>query len=268
MRKQIKKREWRKKDEKKGNKKGIKESIKSEKDNKKEKEDNKIEEQKEKDTSIEFIFKTFYPIFLYIEDKRLEFLKYFVFLFLYIFFKGTNNVAEIYKNDTRLLFSYFQILCGQFSIKEELNTNLKTLYESISNKKIEIKDNHSTLVLKGGKEITLNNEDYSINSFIINKTNRNKDNQDIILINNSKKLLCKDKIFGEYFNDFINLLKQICQSNLVKNMQSLHEDFKTYETFYSNKKIMDDLFNKRLKFYPFECDQIYGITDKYLMEVY
>ena len=90
----------------------------------------------------------------------------------------------------------------------KLNTNLKILYESISNKKIEIKDNHSTLVLKGGKEITLNNEDYSINSFIINKTNRNKDNQDIILINNSKKLLCKDKIFGEYFDDFINLLKK------------------------------------------------------------
>ena len=258
-----------KKGEKKVNKKGKKEKMKTEKDNKKiEKEDNRIEEQIEKDTSIEFVFSTFYHIFLTIENKRLEYLKYFVFLFLYIFFKGTNNIVKIYKDEARLLFSYFQILCGQFSIKEELNKNLKTLYENISYKKIEIKDNHSTLVLKGGKEITLNNEDYSINSFIINKTNRNKDNQDIILINNSKKLLCKDKIFGEYFDDFINLLKKICKSNIAKNMQSNHEDFKTYETFYSNKKIMDDLFNKRLKFYPFECDQIYGITDKYVMETY
>ena len=267
----IKKDNKGKKDEKKGNKKGKKETKelnKSENENQIEKEGNKIEKPIEEDTSIEFVFSTFYQIFLNIKTKRLEYIKYFVFLFLYIFFKGTNNISEIYKNNSLLLFSYFQILCGQFSIKEKLNKTLRSLHESATKTKIEIKDNQSTLVFKEGKKITLNCEDYSINSFIINNNNRNKENNEIILLNNSKKLFCKDKIFGDYFDDFINLLKKICKSNLAKNMQSLHEDFKEYETFYSNKKIMDDLFNNRLKFYPFECEQIYGITDKCLMEIY
>ena len=260
-----------KKDEKKGNKKGKKETkeLKDiEKEKKIEKEGNKIEEQIEKDTSVEFVFSIFYQIFLNIDNNRLEFIKYFVFLFLNIFFKGTNNIAKVYKDDTQLFFSYFQILCGQFSIKEILNKSLKELHEHLSKTKIELKDNQSTIFFNKEKKITLNNEDYSINNFIINITNRNKENKEIIILNNSKKLLCKDKIFDEYFNDFINLLKTICKSNLVKNMQSLHEDFKTYKTFYSNKKIIDDLFNKRLIFYPFECHQFYGMTDKYLMEVY
>ena len=51
-------------------------------------------------------------------------------------------------------------------------------------------------------------------------------------------------------------------------MQSLHEDFKQYKAFYSNINIRNDLFNNRLKFLPFECSKIYGITDKYLLEIY
>ena len=51
-------------------------------------------------------------------------------------------------------------------------------------------------------------------------------------------------------------------------MQSLHEEFKFYKAFYSEEDIKNDLFNNRLKFYPFKCDKTYGITDKYVMEVY
>ena len=51
-------------------------------------------------------------------------------------------------------------------------------------------------------------------------------------------------------------------------MQNLHCEFKNYKTFYNNEEILNDLFENRLKFYPFECEGLYGITDKYMMEVY
>ena len=87
-------------------------------------------------------------------------------------------------------------------------------------------------------------------------------------MNKSKKFLCKEKIFGIYYNDFIKLLKKICRSNIAQIMQESHEEFSEFISFYSNDLILDDLFKKRLKFFPYECSNIYGITDKYLMEIY
>ena len=93
------------------------------------------------------------------------------------------------------------------------------------------------------------------------------ENLDIIK-NQSQRFLCKEKIYDKYFDEFINLLKKICKSNLVKIMQSLHEEFKEYKPFYENDAILEDLFNNRLKFYPFNRQGLYGITDKYLLEIY
>ena len=98
--------------------------------------------------------------------------------------------------------------------------------------------------------------------------NRLNKKNEILLLNNSKKFLCKEKIFGKYYDDFINLLKKICRSNIAQIMQASHEEFKEFISFYSRDEIMNDLFNKRLKFFPYECNNIYGITDKYLMEIY
>ena len=54
--------------------------------------------------------------------------------------------------------------------------------------------------------------------------------------------MCRDQIYGEYFDDYIELLKTISCSNTVKIMQSLHEEFKSYKAFYSNDKIKNDFF--------------------------
>ena len=63
-----------------------------------------------------------------------------------------------------------------------------------------------------------------------------------IIKNKSQRLICKNKIFDEYFNEYINFLKKICRSNIAKKMQSLHSEFSKYETFYANDKILNDLF--------------------------
>ena len=51
-------------------------------------------------------------------------------------------------------------------------------------------------------------------------------------------------------------------------MQSLHNEFKLSKAFFSNEKIREDFFENRLKFYPYECYKMHGVTDKYLLEVY
>ena len=91
-----------------------------------------------------------------------------------------------------------------------------------------------------------------------------------IIKNKSQRFLCKNKIYGDYFDEFINLLKKICTSNVAAIMQSLHEEFKQYESFFANEEILNDLFDNRLKFYPFDQKDVplYGITDKYLLEIY
>ena len=143
---------------------------------------------------------------------------------------------------------------------------LNTIYESLNKKKIEFKGENAKIDFDGNS-IYLNLDDYSINSYLINLIgDKNKDL--IIVKNNSKKFTCKDKIYNEYFDDFIELLKKICCSNVAEIMQSLHEDFKLFNSFYSNEQIKNDLFENRLKFYPFKYDCLYGITDKYLLDVY
>ena len=243
---------------------------KIEKNNKKLEDNNELQENynkmQEREEPIKFVFKTFKFIFSNIKTNRLEFFKYFAFIFLNIIFEGENDISDIYNDEMTLLQSYFQILCEQFSITSQINESLSSYYEKVKNKKIEFEENQYKINFKN-KQIILNNKEYSINSFIINLNRLNKKNE-ILLLNNSKKFLCKEKIFGKYYDDFINLLKKICRSNIAQIMQASHEEFKEFISFYSRDEIMNDLFNKRLKFFPYECNNIYGITDKYLMEIY
>ena len=133
-------------------------------------------------------------------------------------------------------------------------------------KKIEFFSENAVVEIKN-KTVYLDLNDYSLNSFLINLANDRRKN-DIIIKNNSKKFLCKEKMFGEYHDIFIELLKKICTSNTVEIMQSLHEEFKSFKSFYSEVNIKDDLFKNRLKFYPFNYSKLYGITDKFLLEIY
>ena len=220
-----------------------------------------------KDKSIEFVFKTFKNIFSIIKNNKYEFIKYFTLLFLYVIFKGNNNIANIYENKAELRLSYFKILCEQFSIGNNINDEILNFYEKGQNKKIKILENRIEISYMD-KNIILSNNNYSLNSFLINILKGLKQKNEIILKNSSKKFLCEDKIYEEYHDDFIELLQKICCSNIAKIMQSLHEEFKEYNSFYSDNKIKEDLFKNRLKFYPYEGEEIYGITDKYLLEIY
>lgn len=233
---------------------------KLEKKKKKTTQNNSIEEKT--DSSIKFVFKTFKDIFSNIKEERLEFIKYFSLIFLYIIFEGKYNITDIYNEETKLPFSYFKILCEQFSMNNNVDDNQKFLYKKL---KILQSTDKQIIINYNAQELCLNFEDYSINSFLINST---KKSNDILIKNNSKKFLCKDKIYEEYYDDFIELLKKICCSNTVKILQSLHNEFKLSNAFFSNAEIKNDFFENRLKFYPYESYKIYGITDKYLLEVY
>jgi len=252
------------------NSKSLKDSNKLQKNNKNIKKNDKIHDnynkKKEREELIKFVFETFKDIFSSIKKDNLKLFKYFAFIFVNIIFEPENDISKIYKNNYTLLYSYFQRLCEQFSDKRQVNESLTFHYENTEKKKIEYGDDHSIIYFNGEK-IILKDKDYSINSFLINLSN-SKINNKILLLNNSKKFFCEDKIFGEYYDDFINLLKKICKSNVAQLMQATHEEFKEFTSFYSNAGIMDDLFKNRLKFFPYECNKINGITDKYLMEIY
>ena len=188
---------------------------------------------------------------------------YFTLIFINIIFEGKYNVKHIYKDKIKLIFSLFRILCQQFSNDNNISDDLKFLYKDLkiiksTDKQIEINLSRQNIIL--------NYEDYSINSFLINLTKIDK--QNIIIINHSQKFLCRDKVYDEYFDDFILLLKKICCSNTVEILQSLHNEFKLSKAFFSNEKIREDFFENRLKFYPYECYKMHGVTDKYLLEVY
>ena len=233
------------------------------------KEEKKEEDIKEK-KDIEFVFTTFKDIFSKFEENKLylfEYYKYFTLLFINVMFEGENSITNIYEDSTYVASSYFKILCEQFSLfNKNVDIWLKVLYEFTKKKKIEFIADQAAIEFKD-KTIYLDLNDYSINSFLINLVNNRRKN-DIIIKNNSKKLFCKDKMFGEYHDNFIELLKKICTSNTVEIMQSLHEEFKSFNLFYSEENIKDDLFKNRLKFYPFKYSKLYGITDKFLLEVY
>ena len=77
----------------------------------------------------------------------------------------------------------------------------------------------------------MNNNKYSLNSFLRFLFFGPKTVNEILAKNYSRKLLCDDIIYNDYYNDYIDLLKKICRSNTVTILQSLHEDFKQYKTF-------------------------------------
>ena len=215
--------------------------------------------------AMEYIFNKFKNIFQNRKANRLEFIKYFALLFVNVIFDAHDSIIYTYDfNDIPL---YFLCLCNQFLDKDIIDINELEIFEKKTKQKIVQKKNETIINIKGNKT-TLNNEDYSINSFI-NIFNKNTWISNInILINKSQRLLCKKKIYDEFFDEYINLLKLICRSNVAKKMQSLHSEFKNYKPFYEDDEILNDLFQNRIKFYPFELSGLYAITDKYLFEIY
>jgi hypothetical protein len=233
----------------------------------------KIDEKKDlflksKDVII-LVFKSFKEIFISIKKENIiDYIKYFIFIFANVIFdiQSSINIIQQYKFENIPL--YFKVLYNQFLDNDIIDENIYSkLKKTIKIKKIK---NSTKIEISGifAEPITLNNEEYSINSFL-NKLIEYGGVIDIdILKNKSQRFINKNKIYGEYFNDFKDLLKKICRSNIAEKMQNLHCEFKNYKTFYNNEEILNDLFENRLKFYPFECEGLYGITDKYMMEVY
>ena len=226
---------------------------------------NEIDFQKE-NKAIKFIFQAFKNIFQKIKKNKIDFIKYFSFLFANVIFDVERNIIFTYRFQEIPL--YFKNICNQFIDKDEIDKNSLSIFHNDKNNKISFGKNGVTMIQIDDEKIEFNNDEYSINSFLNNFIQDSWIEHISIIKNKSQRFLCKDKIYGQYFEEFINLLRKICTSNVAKIMQSLHEEFKQYKPFYENKDILEDLFKNRLKFYPFECKGLYGITDKYLLEIY
>ena len=231
-------------------------------DEEKKKSKKKNKKKEKNGSAIEFVFKTFKEIFSKIKEEQFAFLKYFVLLFLYAIFEGDYIVKKVYTEKVLLGCSYFKILCEQFSPTNIIDDDKQIAFNNLT---IKEQTDNKIIINFNDEELTMNLKEYSINSFLINAT---KNCENIILKNHSKKFLCKDKIYDDYFDDFIELLKKISSSNTVGILQFLHNEFKLPKAFFSNEDIKKDFFDNRLKFYPFKCYKLYGITDKYLLEVY
>lgn len=228
-------------------------------------EDKKMEKINKK-KAIELVFRTFKEIFKNIIESKMLYMKYFSFLFANVIFDVQRNILFTCQfNEIPL---YFKILCNQFLDKDEIDKNYLEQFKSNKNCDISFdKLGYATIKIKDDV-IKIKNKEYSINSFLYNFIKDSWSDGIEVIKNKAQRFLCKNKIYDSYFNEFIILLKKICISNVAEIMQSLHEDFKQYKTFYKNAKILQDLFNNRLKFYPFESKGLHGITDKYLMEIY
>ena len=131
----------------------------------------------------------------------------------------------MYNEELLLKYSYFKILCEQFS-----TNNIVDDYNKIDFNKMKIKEqtDNEIIIYFNNEELTMNLKEYSINSFLINTA---KNCENIILKNNSKKFLCKDRIYDDYFDDFIELLKKISCSNTVGILQYLNNEFKLTKAF-------------------------------------
>lgn len=218
---------------------------------------------------IPLIFNLFKNISYNIKPNNIEYIeyiKYLVFNFTNIIFDSYNST--VYTKNVKKNPIHLTKLYNQFLSEDIININLFSTFDK-SKLKINTKKKKNEIIICLNNEIiNLNQEDYSINTFfhILNENDKICDYN--LFKNNSQRFLCQNKVFGEYHNKYISLLKKICVSNVAKILQSLHNDFKNYETFYHNKTILDELFDNKLKFYPFERKGIYGITDKCLLEVY
>jgi len=229
---------------------------------------NKINKNKEiiemSNDAMTFIFKIFKNIFYNIKQNKYEYVKYFVFNFVYIIFESDFGIINMYLKDFKNI--NFEIICNQFLANEEINIKLvsKFIKKGLN---VTIDKYQATINIQN-ENIIIDNKNYSLKSFLkYLKMYGGITNLDIIK-NNSRKLICQDQIYNKYHNDYISLLKKICISNIAETMQSLHEEFKEYETFYKNDYLLNDLFQNKLKFYPFDRCAAYGITDKYLLEIY
>ena len=227
-------------------------------------ENDKNEEDYEK--GFQYIFNTFKTIFQNIQKNKIIFMKYFSFIFSNVIFDVDRNILFAYQFNE--IPTYFRNLINQFLYKDEIDKNILKQFKKKKMVNISFRDEGNATISINNEIIELNNKEFSINSFLYNYVQNFWLEHVDIIKNKSQRLLCKNKIYGKYFNEFINLLKKICLSNVAKTLQSLHEEFKQYKPFYENDGILEDLFNNRLKFYPFERKSFYGHTDKYLMEIY
>ena len=229
-------------------------------------EGNKNEDENNNDKALKYVFNTFKKIFKNIQNNKVNFMKYFSFIFSNVIFDVDRNI--LFSCDFNEIPTYFRILVNQFLYKDEIDKSGLEKFKTKKNCNISFGDRGNATITINNEIIELNHKEYSINSFLYYYVQNSWIEHINFIKNKSQRLLCENKIYDKYFNEFINLLKKICVSNVAKTLQSLHEEFKQYKPFYENDGILEDLFNNRLKFYPFESKGLYGLTDKYLMEIY
>ena len=190
-------------------------------------------------------------------------MKYFAFLFTKIIFEF--QFYSEYSDNENLEENYnLYRLFNQFRNNEKLDEELK---HNIGKYKIKEDIFETSFILKK-QTIKIENKNYSINSCILYLYNNNLFKNEELIKNYSQKLLNNKPIYSDYLNDFFNLLKKICTSYTITILQSSHEDFKKFESFFKNKNLLNELFDEKLIFYPYECSDTYGITDKCLCEIY
>lgn len=213
---------------------------------------------------LKFIFRIFEPELTNKSNpEKKELMKYFAFLFSNIIFEiqfysehsDNENLEENHK-----LYRLFNQFRGNEKLDEELKHNIEKY-------KIKEEINESSFILKK-ETIKIENKNYSINSCILYLYNNNLFKNSELIKNYSQKLFNNKPIYSDYLIDFVNLLKTICISYTVTTLQSSRDEFKMFESFFKNKNLLDELFEEKLKFLPFECSDTFGITDKCLCEIY
>ena len=83
-------------------------------------------------------------------------------------------------------------------MKEKKDETLISYYEDRGKKKVEFKNNTSIVYIKD-KQIILDNDKYSLNSFIRFLLFSSKKAKESLAKNYSQKLLCNDIIYKDYF---------------------------------------------------------------------
>ena len=101
----------------------------------------------EKET-IKFVFNTFKIIFQTIKIEKIDFLKYFSFLFRNVIFDVDKNILFKYKY--KKIPSYFKKICNQFIDKDDIDKNSLSLFKSGKN-------NDISYGKKGETKIKINN---------------------------------------------------------------------------------------------------------------
>ena len=222
-----------------------------------------ISEQKFKDP-IKIILKVFQEFKYSINGiNTIDEFKYFLFLFTVIIFSpkislyldSNNNFTYIkklsnilYKNNENDINNLIKHLDFEVTIKEQLNEKKYYIEKYF--------------------------ESFKYNEFsIINILEEiSKENYNISIIKNNNLLFnhcLGNNIFSPYIEEIKNYIKLFISSHLMEKLYYLNNDFlKSGCPFpYKNKDNIDDIISI-IKFYPFPEDDISGLTERNIFEIY